>query len=228
MVLLVALPVGVALLIRLGGGQPNVQTILDTLLIRAVMPLLALVLGTAALGSELEDGTAVYLMVKPVPRWRILLAKMVVAAGITVAAGVPRHGRDGAPDGGRGPCPCPETLGYALVVSAGRRGVRVRVRHPQRVHRAGAHPGAVLRAHLGGRSSRASSKAPGSCPSARRPWGWRPGDRLDRHAATPRSGHRGTHPPRRRGGRHPPGHLAALSLRDPRQRLTIVSLVLGD
>ena len=49
------------------------------------MPLLALVFGTAALGSELEDGTAVYLMVKPMPRWRILLAKMVVGAGLTVA-----------------------------------------------------------------------------------------------------------------------------------------------
>ena len=41
------------------------------------MPLLALVFGTAALGSELEDGTAVYLMIKPdalaggscSPRW---------------------------------------------------------------------------------------------------------------------------------------------------------------
>ena len=44
MILLAALPIGVALLIRLGGGQPNAQTILDTLIIRTVMPLLAIIL----------------------------------------------------------------------------------------------------------------------------------------------------------------------------------------
>ena len=59
------------------------------MLVRTVLPLVALVLGTAALGSELEDGTAVYLMIKPVPRWRIVGAKMLVAAGLTVALVVP-------------------------------------------------------------------------------------------------------------------------------------------
>ena len=45
---------------------------LDTLVVRTVMPLVALIVGTAALGSEIEDGTAVYLMVKPIARWRIV------------------------------------------------------------------------------------------------------------------------------------------------------------
>ena len=40
------------------------------------MPLVALILGTAAIGSEIDDGTAVYLMIKPIPRWRIALAKI--------------------------------------------------------------------------------------------------------------------------------------------------------
>jgi ABC-2 type transport system permease protein len=119
MVLLVALPIGVALLIRLGGGQPNVQTILDTLIVRTVMPLLALVLGTSVLGSELEDGTAVYLMVKPVPRWRILLAKMVVAAGITAALVFPATVATALLTGGRGALSAPESLGFALAVAAG-------------------------------------------------------------------------------------------------------------
>ena len=39
---------------------------LDTLVVRTVMPLVALIVGTAAIGSEIEDGTAVYLMVKPI------------------------------------------------------------------------------------------------------------------------------------------------------------------
>ena len=52
MILLASLPVLVALLIRAGGGHPNAATILDTLLIRTVMPLLALVFGTAALAPS--------------------------------------------------------------------------------------------------------------------------------------------------------------------------------
>lgn len=119
MILLAALPVGVALIIRLSGGHPNVETILDTLVVRTVMPLLALVLGTSVLGSELEDGTAVYLMVKPVPRWRILLAKMAVAAGITVALVFPATVATALLTGGRGALTVAESLGYALAVSAG-------------------------------------------------------------------------------------------------------------
>jgi ABC-2 type transport system permease protein len=119
MVLLAALPVGVALVIRLGGGQPSVPTILDTLVIRTVMPLLALVLGTSVLGSELEDGTAVYLMVKPIPRWRILLAKMAVAAGITVILVIPATVATALLTSGRGALSGPEAVAYALAVSAG-------------------------------------------------------------------------------------------------------------
>jgi ABC-2 type transport system permease protein len=119
MILLAAMPVGIALLVRLGGGQPNAQAILDTLIIRTVMPLLALVLGTSVLGSELEDGTAVYLMIKPVPRWRILLAKMVVAAGITAALVFPATVVTAALTVGRGALTVPESVGYALAVSAG-------------------------------------------------------------------------------------------------------------
>ena len=48
--------------------------ILDPLMVRTILPLVALVFGTAALGSELEDGTAVFLIIKPIPRWRIIEA----------------------------------------------------------------------------------------------------------------------------------------------------------
>ena len=89
LVLLVGLPVLIALLIRLSGGRPDADRVLDALVVRTVMPLVALILGTAAMGSELEDGTAVYLMVKPISRWWIALAKMMVAAGTTAALVVP-------------------------------------------------------------------------------------------------------------------------------------------
>ncbi len=89
LVLLAGLPVLIALLIRFSGGRPDADRVLDTLVVRTVMPLVALILGTAAIGSEIEDGTAVYLMVKPIPRWRITLAKGLVAAGLTAALVVP-------------------------------------------------------------------------------------------------------------------------------------------
>src|SRR5215213_979045 len=85
LLLLAALPVLVALVIRLGGGRADAAGILDSLGIRTVLPLVALVIGTAVIGSEVEDGTLVYLLVKPIARWRTALAKVLVAAGLTIA-----------------------------------------------------------------------------------------------------------------------------------------------
>jgi ABC-2 type transport system permease protein len=89
LVLLAGLPVLIALLIRASGGRPDADRVLDTLVVRLVMPLTALILGTSSLGAEIDDGTAVYLMVKPIARWRIALAKMLVAAGLTAVLVVP-------------------------------------------------------------------------------------------------------------------------------------------
>lgn len=89
MLLLAALPILVGLLIRVAGGTRDSPEILDTLVIRTVLPLVALIVGTAAMGSEIEDGTAVFLLVKPIPRWRIALAKLAVASGLTALLVVP-------------------------------------------------------------------------------------------------------------------------------------------
>lgn len=89
LVLLAGLPVLIALLVRASGGRPDADRVLDTLVVRTVMPLVALIVGTASIGSEIEDGTAVYLMIKPIARWRIALAKTLVAAGLTAALVVP-------------------------------------------------------------------------------------------------------------------------------------------
>lgn len=93
MVLLAAVPVLVALLVRIGGRAVDsaeaAAGVMDVLVVRAVLPLLALVFGTAALGSELDDGTGIYVLAKPVPRWRIVLAKLLVAGGLTAALLLP-------------------------------------------------------------------------------------------------------------------------------------------
>lgn len=89
LILLVGLPVLIGLLVRVSGGRPDADRVLDTLVVRTVMPLVALIIGTAAIGSEIDDGTAVYLMVKPIARWQIAVAKMLVAIGLTAALVIP-------------------------------------------------------------------------------------------------------------------------------------------
>ena len=78
----------VALALRVGGNPANAQrvtgTLLSTMGIGTLMPLVALLFGTGAIGSELEDGTAVYLLAKPISRATILLTKLVVAIGCSI------------------------------------------------------------------------------------------------------------------------------------------------
>ncbi|MFC0006986.1 ABC transporter permease [Micromonospora siamensis] len=55
-----------------------------------VLPVVALVVGTGVLGAEIDDGTVVHILTKPLPRWQIVLPKLAVATGVTAATvGVP-------------------------------------------------------------------------------------------------------------------------------------------
>ena len=89
LVLLAAIPVLVAVLARIGGARLDdaLVPILE-LAVRTVVPLTALVFGTSALGAELEDGTAVFLLAKPVPRWLTAAAKILVAGLLASALSV--------------------------------------------------------------------------------------------------------------------------------------------
>ena len=90
MLLLAGIPILVGLIVRANGpGVRDVGATLDGLVVRVVLPLVALVFGTAALGSELEDGTAVHLLTKPIRRSTIVLAKITVAGTLTAALLVP-------------------------------------------------------------------------------------------------------------------------------------------
>lgn len=87
--LFAVLPVGLALLFAFRGDRDAAEwtasRLLAQIVVGTLLPLAALVFGTAALGSEIEDGTAVYLLSKPIPRWRILAAKLLVAWAVTSA-----------------------------------------------------------------------------------------------------------------------------------------------
>jgi ABC-2 type transport system permease protein len=48
-----------------------------------IVPVVSLIVGTSVVGSEIDDGTIVYILTKPLPRWQIVLSKLLVAAGVT-------------------------------------------------------------------------------------------------------------------------------------------------
>jgi ABC-2 type transport system permease protein len=123
MVGLVAVPVLLALLARWRGlpGDPIERTaqVCELLLLRTVLPLVALVFGTSALGAELEDGTAIHLLTKPVSRWRIVAGKIAAAAPITMALTVGATITTGLIIGGdRGAIPVTMALAVAVAIGA--------------------------------------------------------------------------------------------------------------
>jgi ABC-2 type transport system permease protein len=89
---LVALPLLAAALFHAADTTTSAAEYADditaTLVASAILPLVVLLLGTAAFGNEVGDRTLVYLTTKPLPRWRIVLPKLVAAllvGGVPVA-----------------------------------------------------------------------------------------------------------------------------------------------
>lgn len=64
--------------------------ILGQLSLGTLVPILGLVVGTGVISTEIDDGSIVYLLAKPLPRWKIITTKLVVAIATTwVFAAVP-------------------------------------------------------------------------------------------------------------------------------------------
>ena len=95
--LLTLLPVALALAIRFASGDDNtgggefIDGVIDALLVAGILPLVTMALATASFGNELEDKTLSYIMLKPLPRWKIALPKMLapilVAGPLVVVSG---------------------------------------------------------------------------------------------------------------------------------------------
>lgn len=87
---LAAMPVILALVYRLSDPDNDperwtARVLFFGFIVTAVLPLTALLFGTSVLGDELEDGTAVYLLTKPLQRWQILVPKLAAAWLVTAA-----------------------------------------------------------------------------------------------------------------------------------------------
>jgi ABC-2 type transport system permease protein len=94
-ILLIALP-GVLLLLAiiargLAGQDNDVAVgVLGGFALATLVPLLGLIAGTGAIGPEIDDGSIIYLLSKPLSRFSIATTKVVVAiAVIAVFAAVP-------------------------------------------------------------------------------------------------------------------------------------------
>ncbi|MGW6917840.1 ABC transporter permease [Kitasatospora sp. NPDC054939] len=59
--------------------------ILGQLGLGTLLPILGLVVGTGVIATEIDDGSVVYLLAKPLPRWKIITTKLAVAIVTTWA-----------------------------------------------------------------------------------------------------------------------------------------------
>ena len=123
--LLAAIPIVLAGIFRIAGSQGAdarqgfTESVFVALDITLLLPLVALVFGTTAFGAEIEDGTIVYLLAKPVSRRTVVLIKWAVAAvvaatlsaGATLLAGL--TGLAGTPAG------LQIVMGYTVAVAVG-------------------------------------------------------------------------------------------------------------
>lgn len=98
LLLLAILPVALAAIISALGGDGEadkegfINGLLDAMIVAAIMPITTIALATTAFGDELESRTLSYLVLKPMPRWKIVLPKflasIVVCGPLLIASGV--------------------------------------------------------------------------------------------------------------------------------------------
>ena len=93
--LLVILPVLLLLLAALvrwgtGGELSGTVGLINEFALGILLPVMCLLIGTSVIGSEIDDGSIVYLLAKPVPRRTILFSKLTIAwAAMLVLAVLP-------------------------------------------------------------------------------------------------------------------------------------------
>jgi ABC-2 type transport system permease protein len=87
------LPIALALIYRAGDFEDTADwtanVLLESVIITVVLPLACLLVGSSAIGSEIEDGTAVYILSKPLRRLDIVLAKGTAAVLVAAAFVLP-------------------------------------------------------------------------------------------------------------------------------------------
>lgn len=77
-------------LVRLIGGisEPEIAQVIQAISLGTLMPLFGLIVGTGTIGPEIDDGSIIHLLSKPVPRSVIVQSKLLVAVLATVVFAV--------------------------------------------------------------------------------------------------------------------------------------------
>lgn len=93
LVAVAAVPVLLALPLRGGmeGRSPEeaLAELYVSFVVAVILPIVALVIGNSVFGAEVDDGTILYVLGKPVPRWRIVLTRILASAAAVAAVLVP-------------------------------------------------------------------------------------------------------------------------------------------
>lgn len=80
--------IAIAVVLRFTGLGVDGYTLVSNVGYPILLPLVALLATSSVLGPEMEDGSVVYLLAKPVSRYVVAVSKFVVAWAATMVAGV--------------------------------------------------------------------------------------------------------------------------------------------
>jgi ABC-2 type transport system permease protein len=78
-----------AVMVRIfqGADPEHASLLLGIFAVPFLIPLLGLIAGTGSIGPEIDDGSIVYVLAKPLSRYTIILTKLVVAVVVMIAFG---------------------------------------------------------------------------------------------------------------------------------------------
>lgn len=79
------LAISIAIRALSGADDETAASVLGGFALATMVPLIGVIAGTGAIGPEIDDGSVVYLLAKPVKRHVIIVTKLIVAIGVAVA-----------------------------------------------------------------------------------------------------------------------------------------------
>ncbi|MFE9251858.1 ABC transporter permease subunit [Streptomyces sp. NPDC007088] len=82
---LLLLVIAVAARLFSGADDQAAVEVLGSFGLATMVPIIGVVAGTGAIGPEIDDGSVLYLLAKPVKRPTIILTKLIVAIAVTMA-----------------------------------------------------------------------------------------------------------------------------------------------
>ncbi|MDX2542893.1 ABC transporter permease subunit [Streptomyces sp. WI04-05B] len=82
---LLLIVIAVAVRGLVGADDQTAADVLGGLALATMVPLIGVIAGTGAIGPEIDDGSVVYLLSKPLKRSKIIYTKLIVAIGVTMA-----------------------------------------------------------------------------------------------------------------------------------------------